>query len=317
MGLTLLVGLFTPLAALGGAFLGACLLVPGAASLGRRATAVVLGAAIVFRLSLLPQPVIFCEDLFSYIWDGRVLSAGVNPYLYPPAAEELAPLAIPVLSKVSSPLVNTPYQPLAETFFAALYMLWPADIFALKAGLAAFDRATVGILVLQLRQLGQPAALVLFYAWNPLPVTEFAGHGHADPLGVFLLSLALLLALRARSAAGAAALGLAALVKVLPLVLAPLMLARGCRFGGGAVARLCPFLEAGDRLFAGLGAMAERWACGLAGPVSESELLALVGEAGFVEPRVMARTSPLTGLSVAAGVAAADATGVLLEARKA
>ncbi|MHB1131201.1 MAG: glycosyltransferase [Chloroflexota bacterium] len=250
--------------ALGLAFLGACVLLWRARGLDRRATVVVVGAAVVFRLTLLPQPVIFCEDIFRYIWDGRVLSAGVNPYLYPPAAAELASLAVPTLAKVTSPQVNTPYQPLAETFFAALYLLWPADIVALKAALALFDLATVGVLMLLLRELGQSPALVLVYAWNPLPVTEFAGHGHVDAVGVFFLSLALLLMLRGRSAAATAVLGLAGLVKVLPLVLAPLWLLRGGWRASAALVVVLglgflPFLEAGDRLFSGLGAMAERW----------------------------------------------------------
>ena len=43
-------------------------------------------------LALLFAPLVLSSDLYRYIWDGRVQRAGINPYLYPPSAPELAVL---------------------------------------------------------------------------------------------------------------------------------------------------------------------------------------------------------------------------------
>ncbi|MHB1131204.1 MAG: methyltransferase domain-containing protein [Chloroflexota bacterium] len=61
----------------------------------------------------------------------------------------------------------------------------------------------------------------------------------------------------------------------------------------------------------------ERWASGLAGSLPEAELLALVGEAGFADPRVIVRSAPLVRVDQASGAETVGALGVLLEARKA
>src|SRR5215203_3915757 len=48
--------------------------------------------AIVFRLSILFAPPYLSDDIYRYVWDGRVQAAGVNPYRYIPAAPELTHL---------------------------------------------------------------------------------------------------------------------------------------------------------------------------------------------------------------------------------
>ena len=50
----------------------------------------VLGVAVVMRLLTLLAPPILSSDVYRYVWDGRVQLAGVNPYSYVPAADELA-----------------------------------------------------------------------------------------------------------------------------------------------------------------------------------------------------------------------------------
>ena len=44
----------------------------------------ILGGALIFRLTLLPSTPTLSDDIFRYIWDGRVQLAGINPYLYAP-----------------------------------------------------------------------------------------------------------------------------------------------------------------------------------------------------------------------------------------
>ena len=46
--------------------------------------------AVVLRVPFLLTEPLLSDDIFRYVWDGRVQHAGINPYLYAPEAQELA-----------------------------------------------------------------------------------------------------------------------------------------------------------------------------------------------------------------------------------
>src|SRR5688572_30520745 len=48
--------------------------------------------AVLFRLSIVFSPPYLSDDIYRYIWDGRVQAAGINPYRYLPSAPELVQL---------------------------------------------------------------------------------------------------------------------------------------------------------------------------------------------------------------------------------
>src|SRR5262245_9855175 len=58
----------------------------------RIALAIILVGAAAMRLMLLVSEPTLSSDIYRYVWDGRVQAAGINPYRYVPAAEELATL---------------------------------------------------------------------------------------------------------------------------------------------------------------------------------------------------------------------------------
>src|SRR5262249_54615595 len=55
-----------------------------------RALWVVLAVAAVARAIALFAPDTLSDDIYRYIWDGRVQAAGINPYRYVPADPALA-----------------------------------------------------------------------------------------------------------------------------------------------------------------------------------------------------------------------------------
>src|SRR5207253_5010451 len=48
--------------------------------------------AVLFRLSLLFSAPYLSDDIYRYVWDGRVQAARINPYRYIPADPALAQL---------------------------------------------------------------------------------------------------------------------------------------------------------------------------------------------------------------------------------
>lgn len=138
------------------------------------------GVALGARLLLLWQAP--GDDIFRYVWEGRVLLAGFNPYLHSPDASALEMLRGGVWQAVEYKTFTAIYPPLAEWIFAFLAGIAPVPLF-FKCVFASVD---LGIVVLLARAFGKPSALL--YAWNPLVVYSFAGGGHYDCL--FVLAVA-------------------------------------------------------------------------------------------------------------------------------
>lgn len=179
-----------------------------------------LAVAALLRLLLLPLPPTLSDDAYRYLWDGRVVAAGANPYRLPPDAPELTPLRDELWQRLPHRQVPTVYPPLALAVFTLAARL-PAPLLALKTLLAAADLAGCLLLLRLARRLGLPAGRMVWYAWNPLVVLEVAGMGHVDALGAAAAVAAVLAltAARPRSAGAAAAAGV--LAKLAPLAALP------------------------------------------------------------------------------------------------
>lgn len=215
----------------------------------------VLGFALLFRITLLFSYPSLTTDIYRYYWDGKLVAHGFNPYLYPPASEELAALRGEYYDRVVYKHVATIYPPFAQLVFAFSYLIYPS-LFTLKLASVLFDLAAVGMLVKLLELKGMERERVILYAWNPLVVVEFASSGHADAMAVFFVLLAYYLYLRDKPLPGGAALGLGVLSKLYPLLLVPFFLRGNPRFLPGFLGVLAlfylPFLDAGMRLLEGL-----------------------------------------------------------------
>jgi len=179
--------------------------------------------AIAFRAAVLASSPSLSDDLYRYIWDGRVLLAGINPYRFAPTAPELAHLRNTLWPLINNPGLPTIYPPVLQLVFAAVASVAPT-VLGVKAAMAAFDLGAGWFLMKALRARGRPRVEVLFYLWNPLVVVEFAGQGHADAVGIFFLALALRAWAENRAFRSGVALVLAGLVKFLPFVALPLLL---------------------------------------------------------------------------------------------
>lgn len=186
---------------------------------GPAAFRVMLLAAAVFRLiAALGSPAL-SDDVYRYVWDGRVQAAGHHPYRYAPADPMRAEFRdAAVYPRINHPEIPTIYPPLAELLFAALAALH-LGVTGFKLVVAAIDVGTIAALLALLSALGLPKERVVLYAWNPLAVIEAAGSGHIEPLGVVFVLLALVWIIRGKASRAGAALGAAVQAKLLPLIL--------------------------------------------------------------------------------------------------
>lgn len=202
----------------------------------------VLAVAVLLRLLALPLTPSLSDDVYRYLWDGRVAASGANPYLLAPDDESLAGLRDELWRKTAHRDVATVYPPLALGMFAGATTL-PRPLFAYKLALAGVDLAGCALLLLLARRRGN-AWMALAYVWNPLLVVEGAGMGHVDVLGASLVIGCVWLLSAGRNAAAGAAAALAVLAKLVPLAVLPLwwrrVAGRRRRFAAGAVSLLLP-----------------------------------------------------------------------------
>ena len=241
----------------------------GAWTLRRRTTLplAVVVVAVLLRAVILGTPPTLSDDVFRYVWEGRVLVAGYSPFELAPDAPELVHLRDALWSQVNHRGVSTIYPPAALWLFEGVARVWPSPMaWKVLAGLA--DLACLGALAALARRRGTGAWAPALWALHPLPVLESAGSGHLEALALAPLLLALLLTERGpRAATIAAAVG--SLVKLLPLaLLAPLLRRASGRLRlqivliAGLVWALAvlPHLDAGLTLGRGFGRYYEAWA---------------------------------------------------------
>lgn len=223
----------------------------------------VLVGAVAFRLIMISGPVLYDNDLYRYHWDGRVLASGRNPYSYAPGDHRLARLRDEAWERVDFKWVKTIYPPLAIALSAASSLVWISP-HRIRLLALVFDLATLLPILLILARLRLPRALVIVYAWNPLPIKEFANSGHLDSIAIFFATWALYLLISRQALRAGLLWALSFLSKTWTALLFPLFLHRRSivailMFAAVVLIGLLPFARAGKDLFAGSRAYASHW----------------------------------------------------------
>lgn len=184
--------------------------------------------ALLLRTLLLPLAPTLSNDVYRYLWDGRVACAGYNPYRLPPEAAELEPLRDAGWQALHHRDVETVYPPAALLLFMVAAVS-PLPLLTWKGLLVLLELLGCALLYGVAARAGKRRYLLIWYAWNPLVVLEVAGMGHVDGAALPAVA-ATVLVLVTRRRAGAsdrvvvaglsAALGV--LVKLVPSVALPM-----------------------------------------------------------------------------------------------
>lgn len=133
-----------------------------------------------FRVMLWFTEPSLSDDVYRYLWDGHLLTEGVNPYRHVVAAPELDGHAVPLRSLVNNPTHATPYLPAAEVLFAAVALLLPLQAASMQVVMTVFDLAVAWLIVALLGLARLPRHRVVLYLWNPLVIIETAHGAHLD-----------------------------------------------------------------------------------------------------------------------------------------
>jgi alpha-1,6-mannosyltransferase len=258
---------------------------------------IILSFSVLFRLISLKGEPLFEDDMHRYLWDGKVASHGINPYLYPPSDFQLMHLRDSNWEGINYKDVPTIYPPLSQFIFRVFAEIAPNSTFALKSIFVLFDLGVITCLIFMLKFLNLPLSRVILYAWNPLVIKEFSNSGHLDVAAIFFVMLGCVFLMKGLKTFSAVSLGLAILVKIYPLILLPALI-RHFRLKHFAIVGVViilgyiPFVGAQELLFDGLGTYARYW------EFNDSGYVLLTGILKFLtkSPDLIAKSLIIMGL---------------------
>ncbi len=230
-----------------------------------RGLALALGLAVVWRVGLVLAPPVLSDDVYRYVWDGRIQLHGGNPYAWAqrPEAEVWAPLRDDLWRKMPFKDMTALYPPLwqwAERGVVGVH----DSVTAMKVFVVLAECALWLVMLLVLARRKAPRGRLLVLAWSPLALVELAGSGHNDSLGLLLTAAGLLALESGRPVLSGVALALGAEAKLLPGFFGASWLRRlslGAVAAGALVAALVtlPFLGEPAGLVRSLGAYGRAW----------------------------------------------------------
>ena len=178
----------------------------------------------LLRMSFLGMEPLGSDDVYRYMWDGRVQTAGINPYRYAPNDEALGDLhttRLPWL--VNHPEMKTIYFPLNQWLFYLGYNLSGENVWGFQLLILLAEALTVIGLLLLMRELSFSPWRVLIYAANPLVILQFSLDAHVDAFGFPFLVFAFLLYHRKKTTLSLLLLGLSLLIKPVAFVILPIL----------------------------------------------------------------------------------------------
>ncbi len=173
------------------------------------------------------------DDVYRFIWDGRLLTNGINPFLYPPShymkmASPPAGLTAALYAKLNSPIYNSIYPPVSQAIFWMASAVFPKSIYGamivMKLWLLAAEFGNLLLIQKILRFLKLPPQRILIFALNPLLIMEIMGNLHFEGIMLFFVLLSLYLLLYQRNLISGFTWALAIGVKLVPLLFMPLMI---------------------------------------------------------------------------------------------
>ena len=194
---------------------------------------ILLFLGIVARLVFLMAIPNLSQDYFRFLWDGRLLAEGLNPYLNTPDQwQALGQLPITQAQELLDGMGAlsrkhfSNYPPVNQFFFWLSGILSGNSILGgvIVLRLSCFA-ADIGILWIGrklLKQLNLPAHQIFWYFLNPFIIIELTGNLHFEGVMLFFLMASLYLLFRGNWFWSALLMGLSISVKLLPLLMLPL-----------------------------------------------------------------------------------------------
>ena len=179
---------------------------------------------LIFRLTLFPASNTTSPDVDRYLWEGKILSQGYNPFIIAPQDSQLVEYRDQAYKNVTYKNMVTIYPPVAQAAFLSAYHLAGENPQGLKIIYIFFD-LLIMFLLLKLFYLKQiDLNNIILYAWMPLILLEYFVNVHIDLIGIFFMLLFIYLIEKNKTILASVPFALAFLSKMYPVILFPLII---------------------------------------------------------------------------------------------
>lgn len=179
---------------------------------------------ISYRLLFMLLEPNLSEDVFRFIWDGKLWWEGLNAYEWLPteiiALKDNTSFQV-LFSRLNSPNYYTIYPPINQLIFylAAFFDSMFTSISVIRLFILAAEIGTLSILPKVLRQYQFSQNNLIWYAFNPLILLELSGNLHFEAFVIFLIVVSIYYFNQSKIFKSAITLGFAIAFKLLPLIL--------------------------------------------------------------------------------------------------
>ena len=189
----------------------------------------ILALAIVARCILFFAFPNLSDDIYRFVWDGRLAHLGINPMtVLPSKVVGIDPnLSDALFGQLNSPEYFTVYPPFSQwVFYASTFIPTDglrAELLIMRGIILLFELFSLYGIIKLLKFLGQDSSLVSWYGLNPLVIIEVTGNLHFEGVMICFMIWGLYFLFRSNMLASGLFWGLSILTKLLPLMFMPLI----------------------------------------------------------------------------------------------
>ncbi|MEM8894400.1 MAG: hypothetical protein AAGC88_07475 [Bacteroidota bacterium] len=190
---------------------------------------ILLAVGLLIRIALFAGLPTLSDDFYRFIWDGRLLAAGISPFAELPSwymsEGSNHPMDETLFSLLNSPDYYTVYPPISQFTFwlsAVLSSNIEGAVLVMRSIILITDIANFMLLRLLLITNQKPESLAGLYFLNPLVLLELTGNLHFEGVMLFFVLGALFFGSRKQDIPTGIALAGGVAAKLIPLAMAPL-----------------------------------------------------------------------------------------------
>jgi Gpi18-like mannosyltransferase len=193
----------------------------------------ILISSFLFRAIFILAVPALSDDYFRFIWDGRLIEEGINPFLYLPDEVQKQSLLVGEMNnalylKMNSLNYYSVYPPVLQfIFFIASKLSLSSNygaIIILRMVILLAEIGSYFFLTKIIALLKLPKNRILIYLLNPLVIVEISGNLHFEGVMLFFVVASFYFLLINNIIFSSILFSLAVSTKLLPLVLLPLII---------------------------------------------------------------------------------------------
>lgn len=189
-----------------------------------------------FRLIFLFAYPALSDDFYRFIWDGKLLAAGINPFSVLPSqliedpSVNILGIDHSLFEKLNSPEYFSVYPPVCQFIFwlsaEVAHNNILVNVILMRVFILAAEFGTIHLLLKLFKIYGFEEKYTAIYFLNPLVILELSGNIHFEALMIFFVLAAVLMMKKKKYVFSGILFGLAISTKLTPLILLPFIFRR-------------------------------------------------------------------------------------------